>query len=135
MEDLDRAPKLMWPYLLEAICWGIWKGRIKRVFDCKSLMLDELIISVFSLLVEWVSISKEFEEGFGVFLGQYCLCFISLVFIPLLLVEEFIFGDIKLFFTSLFPFLSASISVQSSSSLESEGTFPYVSFTNQEICK
>ena len=63
LEDIDKAPKLMWPYFPGTICWGIWKERNKQIFNGKCLLPDGLINSGFKLLVEWVSISKEFDVG------------------------------------------------------------------------
>ena len=63
-------------------------------------------------------------------------CFMSLVFVPFSVIEVFPFGDSEATLPlRFFLFLGITFSVQSSSSLESEETFPYASLTNQRIRK
>lgn len=47
------------------------------IFDGKCLPSDGLINSVFKLLLEWVSISKDFDKGMWEEFWSHCLVFVG----------------------------------------------------------
>lgn len=62
-KELDGLPSVIWQFLPSVICWVLWLERNDRIFKDKSRSQVEILVIIFNLLFEWVSIRDDFEES------------------------------------------------------------------------
>lgn len=60
--DLECVLASIWSFLPGAICLGLWKERNHKIFEGKSRCLEDIYLSIYKVLFDWVSIRMGFEE-------------------------------------------------------------------------
>lgn len=60
---LEGLPATIWSYLSGAVCWGLWKERNSRIFEDRARDLEEILLYIHKVLLQWVAIRPDFEES------------------------------------------------------------------------